>query len=251
MNNTYNISPANYRYWYNDNLINIIHMAGSSQASFDKLTYRLLNYADLSDYSDDYDIISIWTDDSKCILKQQLDKHNIPLINALPVNYDKTQKWYMPNKIEFIINALKKSKKDIVLIIDGYDVLFNSFKDLLPKFKQCGYRILYNATTHNYPKSDIGVIDDIDSHWKYFNAGCCIGYRKDLINFYEEALNYINIDNPLNSEQYILRHVFATHTDTVMFEYNPNIFITTGKVQTLTKDDVNFLFFPYTKKADS
>ena len=225
----------NIIYKYNGNQINIVHFPGEAFQDFDKTVKYIFNSTNLNYINDsELTILSCWTDENKCILYQQLKKQGIKLYNCLPDNYDKTQSWYMPNKIRFILDYLKtKITTDIVLILDGYDVLILNTDTILEKFKNQKYRILFNGTVGKYPLEDIEYIENRDSlgYKKYFNAGCCIGYKEDLIKFYEECLNYIDIDNPLNSEQKVVRTAFSKYSNDkeqnfVYFEYEPNIFLT-------------------------
>jgi hypothetical protein len=52
----------------------------------------------------------------------------------------------MPNKIKYYLNTLKSLQSEIVILLDGYDSLVVTFDNLIDKFKNCGFRILFNAT---------------------------------------------------------------------------------------------------------
>lgn len=218
-----------------DEPVNILHFCGQSIKDFPMTIQNVYNNIQLNQIN--IPIISCWTDDSKCLLKGQLSKFNIPLINSVPENYK--GEWFMPNKILFILSTLiNKVKDDIVMILDGYDVLFASTDGIVDKFKKFNTQILFNATPHNYPDEIIDIIPNREEygHYKYFNAGCCIGYRKSLIEFYSQCIEFLHIENPLNSEQKILRHVFARYSennpDFVTIDYNNKIFHTMGKTKT-------------------
>jgi len=214
--------------------VNIVHFQGRTFDGFPKTIKIIQDYAQLKNKYERLSIVSCWTDDSKCILKQQLDKFNIQLINALPNNYDFNSKWYMPNKIKYYIDCLEnKINTKYVLILDGYDVLICTFDNLIHKFLKTKYRILFNATINNYPDEEIDILYNRNKYlpYAYFNAGCCIGYRDDLIKFYKEALEYINIKNIYNSEQKILRHAFAKYSNNpdqnfIGLDYKREIFLT-------------------------
>ena len=231
-----------------NNYVNIIHFPGNSIDYFLKLIDLILHYntVNLNPINEsELTIFSCWTNDDKCILYQQCKNQNINLYNCLPKDYDKSQEWYMPNKIRFILDYLKnKVTTEITLILDGYDVLIMNTDDLLKKFKNQKYRILFNGTVGKYPLEDIEYIEDRDTFGakKYFNAGCCIGYTKDLIKFYEECLEYIDIDNPIKSEQKIIRTAFSKYSNDknqnfVYFEYIPNIFLTMSMINLVVKTD--------------
>lgn len=108
------------------------------------------------------------------------------------------------------------------MILDGYDVLFSHTEGIMEKFLSFNKRIVYNASANNYP---IIRVDEIPNRYdirkfRYFNAGCCIGYRQDLIQFYTDAIPYTDKKiNVFNSEQYALRHVFKRFSNDLTQSY--------------------------------
>ena len=203
----------------NDNNVevNVLHFQGKSREILKTYFNLIKDRVVLDNIEDSLSIVSCWTDYDKCYLYKQLKKFNINLINSLPDNYDISQPWDMRNKIRFYIDCLtNKVNTEYVMLLDGYDVLFTSTKDILTKFKSTGYRIIFNTTYNNYPPENIDYIEDRKNRvgfFQYFNAGCCIGYRQDLIKFYTQCLDYIDIPNPANSEQKILRHCFSNYSN--------------------------------------
>lgn len=211
--------------------LNVLHFQGSASASHLWLLQELCNKK-LTNIPDNIEFISIWTNDNACYLYKQFQNNSFKLINALSEKYV-SDTWYMPNKIYQYIDALKNTSKPYAMLLDGYDVIFNTFDDLLLKYNRIGYDILFNASTNNYPNCEIDNLPyrDLIGNYKFFNAGCCIGKTEALINFYTEALDYINIKNPRNSEQFVLRHVFKKYSDNlnnnfVGIDYKCNIFQT-------------------------
>ena len=193
----------------NNKEVNVLHFQGKNVDILWRTFALVKNYCELDPIEDYLSLVSCWTDNNNCYLYQQLKKNNIELINALPYNYDYTQKWNMINKIKFYIDCLEnRVNTKYVMLLDGYDVLFTSTKDILKKFKKTGYRIIFNTSYNNYPEENIDYIENREEKlgfFHYFNAGCCIGYREDLIRFYKECLDFVYIYNPLQSEQKVLR----------------------------------------------
>ena len=216
--------------------VNILHFQGTNVDILKRTFYLVKEYAVLKPLDFNLSVVSCWTNDAKCHLLHQLQRHKIDLINAIPDDYDYSSKWDMRNKIQFYIDTLKnKVKTKYVLLLDGYDVVFASTDDILKKFKKTGYRIIFNTSFNKFPDEDIDYVEDRDSwgFFKYFNAGCCIGYRTDLIKFYEECLEFINAPNILNSEQKVLRLCFAKYSNDkkqkfIWVDYNREIFHTMG-----------------------
>lgn len=199
--------------------VNILHFQGNNLEQFKRTSQLIFDLANLDPLEDNLSIVMCWTDDEKCILLQQLIKNQIPFTNALPGNYNYLNEWDMRNKIKYYIECLENDiNTDIVLLLDGYDVLFVSTKDIVKKFLSQPYRILFNSTVNNFPNVHIDTIPNrlqYERFSPFFNAGCCIGYREDLIKFYKECYELIDIPNELNSEQFIVRHAFANYS------YNP------------------------------
>ena len=219
----------------NDKEVNVLHFQGKNVDILWRTFALVKNYCELDPIEDYLSLVSCWTDNNNCYLYQQLKKNNIELINALPYNYDYTQKWNMINKIKFYIDCLEnRVNTKYVMLLDGYDVLFTSTKDILKKFKKTGYRIIFNTSYNNYPEEDIDYIENREEKlgfFHYFNAGCCIGYREDLIRFYKECLDFVYIYNPLQSEQKVLRHCFAKYSNDkkqkfIWLDYKREIFHT-------------------------
>ena len=138
------------------------------------------------------------------------------MYNALSNDHDYSQPWDMRYKIKYYIEYLENHiDTDIVMLLDGYDVLLSSTDNIIDKFLSQPYRILFNSTVNNYPDVVIDYIPNrlqYDKFSPFFNAGCCIGYKNDLITFYKECYDLIDIENKFNSEQYIIRHAFAKYS---------------------------------------
>lgn len=200
--------------------INISHFQGTSQDRLDTLISKINDTSVLDNFpSNELSIITVYTDEDKCILSKQLKKFGIPFINGITGKEDRVanKPWEMPDKIYYILNALSMVKTEYVLILDGYDVLINSFDNILYKFKNLySVRMLFNATKNNYPNVLVDRIHDRDwrGDFRYFNAGCAIGYTSDFLAFYQECYKIRSqIPNIWDSEQYILRNIFAKYSE--------------------------------------
>lgn len=194
--------------------VNILHFQGASSGEL-KRTLSLVFYQfKLEPLENNLAIVSCWTDWRRCLLGHQLKRYNIPLINAVPSEFN--SKWDMRKKIKFYIDCLENIKEDIVLLLDAYDVVLTSTKDIVEKFKAQPYRILFNTSVNNYPNVNIDKIPkrkELDSFSHFLNAGCCIGYREDLTRFYKECYEFIDIPNKHCSEQFVVRHAFAKYSE--------------------------------------
>ena len=219
------------------NTPNVLHFHGQNKSQLAN-TFRIISQDHIVDV--DYDktkltIVSTWTDTEYCCLLNQCEKFNIPLVNCVPENYDNTQQWYMPNKIQFFINTLEKIETELVMFLDGYDVLFLHLDDIIKRYKEQKYTILFGPSCNNYPDTKVDTICGRISMgtYRYFNAGCVIGERNALLKFYKEAQQFINVPNPWNSEQLVMRYAFAKYSSNknqtfVGIDYKCNIFRSMG-----------------------
>ena len=202
---------------FNNFYPNVLHFHGQNKTQLPQTFSMVCNEHEVNANYDKSKlaIISTWTDDGQCCLLQQCKKYNIPLINCVPDNYDRTQQWYMPNKIKFFLNTLEKIDQEYVMFLDGYDVLLTHLDDILDKYLRIGYDIIYGPSCNNYPDIFIDCVPNRINKgiYRFFNAGCCIGKKEALKKFYQESLEYINIENPMNSEQFIMRHAFKKYSN--------------------------------------
>lgn len=119
-------------------------------------------------------------------------------------------------------------KTEYALILDGADVcIMSDLSDIVERFKTYDKDIIFNATIRRFPQVEIDYIENRELLGKYcyFNAGCCIGKTKALLEFYQECQKVIRTDRHKNpSEQYYVRQVFNKHQDKVFIDYDCKIF---------------------------
>lgn len=177
--------------------------------------------------SEDIEIISVM--DEPCwkhsILRKQCENNGIKILN--PAINEKN--WNNTKKIDYILEALRQTKKQYCLILDGRDVQICASLDneFIEKFKRFGKPIVYNGTPNAYPPVVIEPIQEviaIKGKQKYLNAGVCLGERDSLINFYLKAAD-INKRNPDNhSEQMIIRMARKNFPEYATHDTNNDIF---------------------------
>jgi hypothetical protein len=182
---------------------------------------------------DNLEIVSVQTNRGvECLLLDQLDKDGIKYINP---GENIRGRWKMTDKPALILDGLRQVKSEYALVLDARDVLLmGDCSDILTRFAELGKDIIFNATKANYPNVYIDKLSDRDwrGDFRYLNAGAAIGKTDALIKFYEQVLSLIDIENPLNSEQFVVRHAFAEHTDTIDFDFGCKIFQTMGNAET-------------------
>jgi hypothetical protein len=236
---------------YHGGEINVCHLQGRSMAEYPLVIQFLYNKKIGGNKPENLTIITTETDPENAILTQQLYLNDIPYINS--VNDDLLE-WSNINKIDFIIDALEKTETEYTLILDGRDVIINTFEGIIEKYKSTGLNILFNSTKNNFPRVEIDKLHDRDwrGNFKYFNAGCCIGETKELLKFYNECKELIPTLPDLeifNSEQYIIRHGFAKYSEDVNqrfidFDWECNIFQTFAQTR-LLKEENNYIVSGY------
>lgn len=219
---------------FNGKEFNICHFQGRSLFAYSAIRMELLN-KDISK-PQGIGLITFFNNKNMAILAQQLDKNRISYINGFD-SHD--GKWDNRDKVGYAIRALSKCDDEIVILCDANDVLIYSFDNIIEKFLKSGKNILFNATTNNYPNILIDKVTNRDflGRFRFFNAGCCIGFKKDLTKFYTECQDFLNTKpyNPWKSEQLILRKIFAEYLDnnnfTIGYDYNCDIFQTFANTQ--------------------
>jgi len=236
---------------YHGGEINVCHLQGRSMAEYPLVIQFLYNKKISGEKPKNITIITTETDPENAILTQQLYLNDISYINS--VNDDLLE-WSNINKIDFLIDALEKTETEYALILDGRDVIINTFEGIIEKYKSTGLNILFNATKNNFPRVEIDKLHDRDwrGNFKYFNAGCCIGETDALLKFYKECKELIPTLKDVeifNSEQYIIRHCYAKYSEDINnkfvdFDWECNIFQTFAQTR-LLKEDNNYIVSGY------
>lgn len=215
--------------FYNSNQdkLYILHFPGTGMESEDSQHIIAETLKLKFNVSEDIAIISVM--DEQCwkrsILREQCENNNIEILN--PAINEKN--WNNTKKIDYILEALKQTKKHYCLILDGRDVQICASLDneFIEKFKCFGKPIVYNGTPNAYPPVVIESIQEviaIKGKQKYLNAGVCVGERNSLIKFYTKAAE-INKKYPDNhSEQMIIRMTRKKYPDFATHDSNNNIF---------------------------
>ena len=202
---------------FTDGIPNILHFQGRSHIMAEMFEKQIDDtmQSKFEGFPENVTVITTFTEKDASPLVYQLENNNVSYINSYKEEYGS---FVMTDKIMYIVNALKEVKTELVLILDGYDVLIQNFDNLLANFKDYNTRMLFNASKNNYPVVQIDQMPfrDYIGQFNHFNAGCAIGYTEDFLKFYSEAQELMNQEgffNPYNSEQYILRHIFAKYSE--------------------------------------
>lgn len=217
--------------------VNIVHFPGRSSREYYLWTIAAINQCKF-DCPENLTIILTSTDYSKSVISQQLNLNSVPFINSFDYRNDLSEGFIMEKKVEYIYNALLNIKTEFCLIVDAYDSFIYDLSTIIDKFKKRETRILFNPTKNNYPSLNIDKIPQRDylGEFNHLNAGNVIGYTKDLTDFYKECVDFRNSPDYFNfyrSEQFIIRSIFAKHSEHctekpcyMTFDYDCNIFAT-------------------------
>ena len=217
-NNKFNTEPC------------ILHFPGKNKK---RLTNSLLNEIIKSSKIEKPSNLTIITFATKDILSdspliQQLYSHNVEFININDF-YEITQ-WNNLLKISLLTDYLNKNNvtTEYIIVLDSLDiVLAQNFIDIVDKFSLVGKKILYAATVNKFPNIlfDGECEENVDSEFKYLNAGAVIAetsYYKDFLN---QCNNNIDMEvNIWKSEQYEIRKNYASYDKNIIgYDYNCNI----------------------------
>lgn len=227
---------------YRGGEVNICHFQGRSMSDFPLVIQYLYNKKIGGEKPEDLTVITTETDPANAVLTQQLFLNDIPYINS--ANADVLE-WSNIHKINFLIDALENTETKYALMLDGRDVVINTFEGIMEKYKATGLKMLFNASKNNFPRVEIDKLHGRDwrGNFKYFNAGCCIGETTEFLKFYKECRDLIPTlpdVEVFNSEQYIIRHGFAKYSEDpnnkfVDFDWECNIFQTFSQTKLVKK----------------
>ena len=220
--------------WDQSSQPNIFHFQGQSRYHYAPL-FKEISEQQLQP-DERLNILTVATDESMSPLISQLRSSHIPYKNLWDGSY--YSNWTNIKKIELIINQLEKMKEyDVVLMMDGYDTAVRSFDYLYDRFLEIPFRVVFNSTKHNWPNIRIDKYKDRDfvGDFCYFNAGMVIGYVDTMKSFYKSCLKYVGLENPWDSEQFIVRHAWAEQSSIderqIDFDHHCWMFQTMGSTQ--------------------
>jgi hypothetical protein len=223
--------------WQGVSAPNVLHFQGKAKLHYSELLRQISENPIKQDKR--IEILTCASEEELSKLIIQLKNNNIPYINYNKPSFYHI--WDNTMKIKYLCDWLEKNMnpEKVYVILDGYDIAIQSFEWMYEKFIQSGKDIIFNATKHNWPNIDIDRYRDRDfvGEFKYFNAGACIGKGEAIYKFYKECLEELKNTtyNPWKSEQYIVRKVWAKHSEDpnrkIDFDHGCNIFQTFGSTQ--------------------
>jgi hypothetical protein len=153
------------------------------------------------------------------------------------------------NRLYILQDYLKNiNDNELVLVMDGYDTLFNNnLEYAINKFREKNTRILISSEkiyTYQWEKFKY-KFDNINSDYRYVNAGTYMGYTKDLKAMINELFE-IYKTYPTNIDQGLLGVWVYNNFENiqkVQLDINCDIFWVTSKdwevIKNLPKDIIN------------
>ena len=212
----------------------IYHFQGRSYL-YNRDFMKSLRYKETKLPTDKLTVVTATNKDTIGLLLPQLRKSNIEYINLVPQGCE----WDNTMKIPYILEALDEVQTEYVLILDAFDVILDQDNnDIIDRFLLFNKQLVYNATKNNHPKMQIDTIENRESlgPFKYFNAGCCVGYTSYAKVFYQKCLELKNVIDPTKSEQLIIRKAFDTEQENICIDNECKIFQTVGNCDTKFED---------------
>lgn len=184
----------------------VMHFPGSGKVYYD---YKEAASDITIEKSDLITIISPMTPDyiEDSVMVKQLRNSGIDFVNPIDV-----PKISIPQKIPFILKALKEVETPYCLVMDGGDTCFggkNLDEEFIEKYKSLGKPVIYNGTTKRFPDIAIEPIGYFltNGGFSFLNAGVCFGTTEGLIKVYEKAQELRGkIQSRWESEQMYIRH---------------------------------------------
>jgi hypothetical protein len=176
-------------------------------------------------------------------------KHAIISLNINKINFKIvgfSENWNFINKIYCIRSYLEKIKENkIVIFSDSYDTFYlKNLEEIKINFLNMNVKILWSAEkpySHQLSK-DKKFYESIscNSNYKYINTGACIGFSKELLEFYNNLLEKVEKEEKFMNEvrtekkhnygidQTIISHYISQNYSkhNVKIDYNCEIFYT-------------------------
>lgn len=95
---------------------------------------------------------------------------------------------YKANLIKSFLERYKEEKQQLVLYVDGYDVILaGSADDIVKRFEQSSSRIFFSAEYFSTPDAFLAEkYPKVNGPYRYLNAGGFIGYAADLYELFAQ-----------------------------------------------------------------
>ena len=157
----------------------------------------------------DYVIVTCSNYCTKTCLEKSLDKMNITYVK---LGTD-IKKWRHKDKINLLINFLRKCKAKYVIALDAVDVLMTSHPDIaIKRFINMNQYVLFNAEDAPSPlinrlTASLSFEKSFDGYYRHLNAGSLIGDRISVLEMYEMASRYPFLKYT-NNDQEAIRWAF-------------------------------------------
>jgi hypothetical protein len=172
-------------------------------------------------------------------------------VEIIGVGYEFTN---FTNRLYILQDYLKNTNpKEIILVMDGYDTLFNNtIEYTLSQFQQKNTRILISSEklfTYQWERFQ-HKFDTIDSDYKYVNAGTFMGYAGDLKLMVDELFKIYKL-HPTDIDQGLLGiWVYNNFEDNtkVQLDTNCDVFWVTSGDWYILKDisEDEYIINPFT-----
>lgn len=167
---------------YNTNPLFVHAQGGSHKTNSWKNIVDLKPTINKNTLSSDVTILTFANGDTNYCLIEQLESNEVPYINVIK---NKIDEWKNKYKIKYLVDYIDNVTTPYILCLDSLDVLCTEdLSDLIPRFKKHNIDILYNAGKTNYPKIPQKDEGNINSKFRYINAGCFIGKTEAVKDFY-------------------------------------------------------------------
>jgi hypothetical protein len=155
------------------------------------------------------------------MLTKTAEKNNISIdiicLSEMTRGMDKFRAWY---------NFVKSVEDDneIICCVDGYDVVVGGGpEEILEKFKKYNCNILMGATLDVYPLDCRNILDYSNTKYACPNTGGFMGYKRDLVKFFEWR-NYEYYDHVYGIDQRYIIDYYTNNKDTVRLDSACQVF---------------------------
>lgn len=189
------------------------------------------------------------------MLKKTFEPQILHIINNYNSEIKNLSKIF--NTFEYIKSCKGITENDVVCIIDGHDVVFNSkvhsIDNIIEQFVQNGSDIIFstenNCAHHSHKTKLFFEAFQTNKSFRYLNSGVIIAYKKKYIEMFSDIIhNFDELSTPGSySDQRIIGN-YLTGSSTnlnISFDFN-DIFTLTLNTSTEIPKQINAFFIHVT-----
>lgn len=189
------------------------------------------------------------------LLKKSFEPNVLHINNNYNTNIKNLSKIF--NTFEYIRTCEKINDNDIVCIIDGYDVIFNSRQyttdDVIDQFVKSGCDIVFstenNCAHHSTQTKSFFEASQTNKPFRYLNSGVIIAYKNKYMEMFSDIIqkfDELSTPGSYSDQRIIGNYLTASSTNLYISLDFSDSFALTLNTSTDIPDKINAIFIHIT-----